>query len=101
MRDGRYEDAAADFLEAQKEAPGEPASLMYLAEVFGRLGRLDRAVKLFTAVSWSRPRDSLVLAYLSQVKRRLGDTEGGRGDLSRGVRAEPARRGMTGPGYGR
>ncbi len=101
MREGRYEDAAADFLEAQKAAPGEPASLMYLAEVFGRLGRLDRAVKLFTAVSWSRPRDALVLAYLSQVKRRLGETESGLEDLSRAVALDPARLWMTSLGYGR
>jgi tetratricopeptide (TPR) repeat protein len=101
MRDGRYEDAAADFLAVQKAAPGEPASLMYLGEVFGRLGRLDRAVKLFTAVSWSRPKDALVLAYLSQAKRRLGETEGGLEDLGRAVALDPARLWMTSLGYGR
>ncbi len=101
MRQGRYEQAAADFISVQKTTPGEPASLMYLAEVFGRLGRLERAVKLFTAVTWSRPQDALARAYLSQVKRRLGDTEGGLEDLSRAVALDPSRLWMSSLGYGR
>lgn len=101
MRDGRYEDAAADFLEAQKSSPGDPGSLMYLAEVFDRLGSLAKAEKLFTAVSWSRPKDALVLAYLSQVKRRLGKTEAGLEDLGRAIALDPSRLWMTSLGYGR
>ncbi len=98
---GRHEESVSGFFARLKEAPGDAAAMMYLAEALMRLNRLEQAVKLFTAVTWSYPYDAITLAYLSQVKRRLGRTEEGLVDLARAVELDRSRVWMSSLGYGR
>ena len=99
--EGKHEEALPGLVVRLKTAPGDPSAMMYLAEVLTRLNRLEQAVKLFTAVTWSRPKDSMAFAYLSQVKRRLGETEGGLEDLQKAISLDRSRVWMSSLGYGR
>jgi len=99
--EGKHEQALPGLASRVEAAPDDYGAMMYLGEALTRLNLLEQAGTMFAAVAQARPRDSMALAYLSQVKRRLGKTEGGLEDLAKAIALDPSRVWMSSLGYGR
>ncbi len=101
LRSGRDASAAECFLKAQKNSPGDEASLIYLGEIFARAGRYEKAVEFFSAAAKRNPSNPMVYAFQSQIKRRLGRTEDGLKDIEKAISLDARCLWMLSLGYGR
>jgi tetratricopeptide (TPR) repeat protein len=88
-RQGRFVDAAADFTEALRLAPGDAALLRQRAAARLRCGNAEEAIEDYSASLRAEPTNLEALTGRAQARESLGDHEGAAADFTEALRHDP------------
>lgn len=88
-RQGRLEEAIADFRAALQGAPDDPAVLSALGQCLGRVGRFAEALTALEAAAARAPGFAPALADRGWVLENLGELKAARSAYERALAADP------------